>query len=206
MDGQIYCGPEVPYTLSQQGKPMKATEMRRWTREEYERMIAAGMFAPGERLELVDGEILQMPPQGSVHATVIQLMSDALRSAFGPAFSVRQQLPIGLAADSEPEPDLAVVAGTPRDYWDAHPRTAALLVEVSDATPEYDRRRKGSLYARAGVCDFWIVNLVERCIEVYREPHQASYGSCRRVFPGDRLEPLAAPGSNIQVADLFPQE
>jgi Uma2 family endonuclease len=185
---------------------MKAIEMRRWTREEYDKMIAADMFAPGERVELIDGEILQMTPQGSVHATVIQLLHDALRLAFGSAFSIRSQLPIALAPDSEPEPDLAVVPGNARDYWDAHPATALLLVEVSDTTLEYDRQRKGSLYARAGIEDYWIVNIIDRCIEVYRDPGQESYRTCQRFVPGDHISPLAAPQAKISVADIFRRE
>jgi Uma2 family endonuclease len=180
--------------------------MRRWTREEYDKMIAAGIFASGDRVELVDGEILQMTPQGSVHATVIQLVHDALRLAFGPTFSIRQQLPIALAADSEPEPDLAVVLGNPLDYWDAHPATALLLVEISDTTLERDRQRKGSLYARAGVQDYWIVNLIDRCVEVYREPHQGAYQSCQRFLAGENVAPLAVPEAMIPVAGIFLRE
>jgi Uma2 family endonuclease len=185
---------------------MKAIEMRRWTREEYDKMIAAGIFASGDRVELVDGEILQMTPQGSVHATVILLVQNALRLAFGPAFSIRPQLPIALTPDSEPEPDLAVVSGNPLDYWNQHPATALLLVEVSDTTLERDRQRKGSLYARAGVQDYWIVNLIDRCVEVYREPREGTYRSCQRFFIGDSLAPLSAPGAIIPVAGIFKRE
>jgi Uma2 family endonuclease len=185
---------------------MKAIEMRRWTREEYDRMIAAGMFAPGERVELVDGEILQMTPQGSVHATAIRLTEDALRAAFGPGFDVRPQLPLALSPDSEPEPDLAVVSGNPLSYLNAHPATALLIVEVSDTTLEHDRRRKGSLYARAGIQDYWIVNLIDRCVEVYREPDQRAYRSCLRFFAGDTVAPLAISAAIIPVADIFRRE
>ncbi len=182
---------------------MKAIEMRRWTRDEYEKMIAAGLFAPGERAELVDGEILQTTPQGSVHAAMIQLLEDALRAAFGPGFSIRPQLPMALAADSEPEPDLAVVPGNPRDYLKAHPTTALLVVEVSDNSLEYDRGRKASLYARAGIQDYWIVNLIDRCIEVYREPRLGAYRSAKRFFPGDSVAPLSIPETGISVTEMF---
>ena len=185
---------------------MKAIEMRRWTREEYDKMIAAGMFAPGERVELVDGEILQMTPQGSAHFTAIGLAEEALRKAFGPGFQVRVQGPLGISCTSEPEPDLAVVPGNAWDYWDAHPATALLLVEVSDATLEHDRRRKGSLYARAGIQDYWIVNIIDRCVEVYRDPGHESYRTCQRFFVGDSLAPLAAPEAMISVAEIFRRE
>jgi len=185
---------------------MKAIEMRRWTREDYNKMASAGLFTPGERVELVDGEILRMTPQGSVHATFIQLVYDELRLAFGPAFSIRMQLPVALSPDSEPEPDVAVVSGTALNYLHAHPATALLIVEVSDTTLEYDRRRKGSLYARAGIRDYWIVNLIDRCIEVHREPNQGAYGSCQRFFAGDAIAPLANLEAVIPLANIFRQE
>jgi Uma2 family endonuclease len=183
---------------------MKAIEMRRWTRDEYDRMIAAGLFAPGERVELIDGEILQVAPQGSFHATAVQLAGDALRVAFGCGFHVRTQLPLAFDPASEPEPDVAVVPGVPRDYREAHPTNALLVVEIADATLVHDRQRKGSLYARAGIREYWIVNLVDRCVEVYRDPLQARYGSSRRCLPGDHITPLAAPESKISVADILP--
>lgn len=185
---------------------MKAIEMRRWTRAEYDKMIAAGMFAPGERVELIDGEIFQMTPQGSAHFTAIGLAEEALRKAFGAGFQVRVQGPLGITCTSEPQPDVAVVPGNAWDYWDAHPATALLLVEVSEATLEHDRQRKGSLYARAGIQDYWIVNLIDRCVEVYRQPHQGSYRSCQRFFVGDSLAPLAAPEAMVSVADIFRRE
>ncbi len=172
---------------------MQATQVRRWTREEYDRMIAAGMFKPGERIELIDGEILQMPPQGSAHFTAIQLAEEALRGAFGAGFVVRTRAPLALGPDSEPEPDIAVASGNARDYREAHPATALLLVEVADSTLDYDRRRKGELYARAGIREYWIVNLLESCLEVYRDPDQGIYLESRRLAAGDEIVPLTAP-------------
>jgi Uma2 family endonuclease len=183
---------------------MKAIEMRRWTRDEYERMIATGLFAPDERVELIDGEILQVTPQGSFHATAIRLTEDALRAAFGSAFEVRAQLPLALDPASEPEPDVAVVPGSPRDYREVHPTAALLVIEIADTTLVHDRQRKGSLYARAGIQEYWIINLVDRCVEVYRDPLQGRYGSSRRYLPGDHITPLVAPESKISVADILP--
>jgi len=125
-------------------------------------MIAAGVFKPGERRELLEGEILQKIPQGSLHATALRLMEDALRKAFTTRFEVRMQLPLALDAYSEPEPDIAVVPGSVRDYRDAHPATALLIAEVSDSTLDFDRRRKSSLYARTGIPEFRVVNLLAR--------------------------------------------
>src|SRR6266853_670905 len=133
---------------------------RRWSRAEYTMMAELGLF-DGQRVELVDGEIMQMPPQKNWHFVTIKLVEEALESAFGPGYWVRTQGPINLGATSEPEPDIAVVAGKPRDYR-AHPNAALLVVEVSDTTLAYDRGRKASLYASASIADYWIVNLIDR--------------------------------------------
>jgi Uma2 family endonuclease len=183
---------------------MKAIEMRRWTREEYDKMIAAGLFDPGERVELIDGKILQVTPQGSAHFTAIRLAEEALRRAFGAGFDVRVQGPLGISRSSEPEPDIAVVGGAPRDYRDAHPSAALLIVEVADTSLAYDRQRKGSLYARAGVQDYWIVNLEDRCVELYRDPDQGSYRSSQRYIAGDQVSPLAAAEARIPVEEMLP--
>ena len=183
---------------------MRAIQMRRWTRVEYDRMIAAGMFKPGERIELVDGEILQMTPQGSAHFTAIRLAEEILRSAFGTGFEVRAQAPLALSPNSEPEPDLAVVPGNAREYRDAHPETALLVVEVADSTLEYDRRRKGSLYALAGIREYWIVNLIDRCLEAYRDPGQGAYQSSRRLVAGDHIAPIAAPDRKTEISEIIP--
>ena len=101
-------------------------DSHRWSRAEYDRAAEAGVFSADVRLELIDGEILDMTPQGSRHATAFSLVADAVQRAFGPGYYVRLQLPLALADDSEPEPDIAVVEGDVRDYRDEHPRTALL--------------------------------------------------------------------------------
>ena len=186
-------------------------ELRRWTRAEYERMIDAGIFDSEERAELIGGEVLVMTPQKSPHATAVSLTLEALRVAFGSGHHVRAQLPLALDPDSEPEPDVAVVPGSPRDYRHAHPTTALLVVEVSDSTLALDRDRKGSLYARAGIVEYWIVNLVDGVLEVYRDPEsvrEARYGfayrTVQRLGGPDHLTPLAAPAAHIRVGDLLP--
>lgn len=122
----------------------------RFTREEYDRMVAAGVFAPDARLELLEGEIINMPPQKSRHATAVRLVEDALRAAFLAGFDVRTRLPLSLGDYSEPEPDVAVVKGSPRDSRDAHPSSALLVVEIAETSLDYDRRRKLPVYVRAG--------------------------------------------------------
>src|SRR5262245_36278467 len=188
-----------------------AMQTRRWTRIEYERLVEAGFFRPGERLELLGGELVVAEPHGTRHATAIGLAANALREAFGPGWDVRVQLPAALDDDSEPEPDLAVVPGSPRDYVTAHPSRAALVVEVAETSLAVDRGSKGSLYARAGVADYWIVNLADDIVEVHRQPVPdpvAQYGwrfaSVERLTRAHRVFPLGTPGRPVSAADLLP--
>jgi len=187
------------------------TRTRRWTRAEYERLIEIGVFLPGEPIELIGGDLLVAEPQGAAHYTAIQRAAKAMETAFGPGWVVRTQGPIGLDDESEPEPDIAVVPGSLDDYRSAHPSRAVLTLEVADSSLGIDRERKGSLYARAGLADYWVLNLVDRVLEVYREPAANveapfgwRYGRREVVAPSGRVAPLAAPGMMVAVADLLP--
>ena len=184
---------------------------RRWTRREYDRLIGLGFFAedcPANRVELIDGRMIVAEPQNTPHAIACELAGEALRAAFGAGWRVRMSLPMGMDPDSEPEPDIAVVRGAPRDSLAEHPSTAALVVEVADTRVRFDRVVKGRLYARAGVADYWIVNLRDRVVEVYREPiddtRGARYAATHVVHPGEALTPLAAPEARISVDELLP--
>lgn len=182
-----------------------AQKPRHWSREEYERMVEAGILGPEDRLELIEGEILTMSPQYSPRFTGIQLVSEGLREAFRPqAVVVRVQGPLALTEDSEPEPDVAVVAGAPRDYREAHPRTALLVVEVADSSLAFDRGRKLALYARAGIPEYWVLNLIDGVLGVYRDPAGEGYRSAVTLRPGESVLPLSAPGSEIAVDELLP--
>ncbi|MCI0546338.1 MAG: Uma2 family endonuclease [Candidatus Rokubacteria bacterium] len=184
---------------------------RRFTRSEYERLVEIGFFAPGEPVELIRGEIMVAEPQGSAHMVAIGLAHDALRAALGTGWTVRIQGPIALDEQSEPEPDVALVRGTPRSYLAGHPTHPALVIEVAESSLRLDRETKGSLYARAGLCDYWIVNLVDRVVEVYRDPVADAaaafgwrYGHVQVLGPLDSASPLAAPAARIAIADLLP--
>ena len=187
------------------------TRTRRFSRAEYDRLIELGVFQPGEPIELIGGELMVAEPQGAPHYTAIVKTARALAAAFGPGWYVRTEGPIGLDDDSEPEPDVAVVPGDPDDYSRAHPSRPVLTVEVAESGLGADRQRKGSLYARAGLADYWILNLVDRVLEVYREPapdSTAAFGwryARSEVFDtSGRVTPLAAPGSSIWVSQLLP--
>ena len=142
---------------------------KHWTRVQYERLVDLGAFRPGERLELVGGALLLREPQTPPHAMAVGLAEDALREALGAGWTVRVHGPIALDDDSEPEPDIAVVPGSRRDYIQ-HPSHPVLIVEVADSSLQFDRNEKASLYARAGIADYWIINLVDHILQVYRDP------------------------------------
>lgn len=179
--------------------------LKHWSREEYDRLVAAGIFSSGDRVELLEGEIVVTFPQNPPHYTAIQLAAEALRDVFESGFTIRVQAPFNAAGDSEPEPDLAVVPGRARDYARVHPESAVLVVEVSDSTLGHDRQRKARVYARARVSEYWIINLIDRQIEVFRGPRAEGEWENAIVFrEGERVAPLAAPAASIAVSDLLP--
>jgi Uma2 family endonuclease len=183
---------------------VSSVQLRRWTRQEYDRMIDAGILGPSDRVELIEGEIIEMSPQKPPHAICIELTDDALRRIFRDGFRIRIQLPLALE-DSEPEPDLAVVRGSIRDNPTEHPSTAVLVVEVADATLDYDRRRKARVYARAGIPEYWLVNLVDYEVEVYRDPSpDGHYAAVQRVNASNSVSPLAASWAEVAVTALLP--
>lgn len=182
-------------------------EPRRWTRAEYYRAYEAGVFGPEERLELLNGEIIRkMSPQLGLHAGSVSSTSRILGRIFEQGHVVRTQLPLILSDQSEPEPDLVVVAGGDFDWGREHPTAtdALLVVEVADTTVRFDRGRKRTAYARAGVREYWIVNLPERCVEVYRHPSRGRFQESAVHGEDAVVTPLAAPEAAIRVSDLLP--
>jgi Uma2 family endonuclease len=186
--------------------------MRRWTRLEYDRLIDLGVFRCGERLELLDGLLAVREPQGSRHAAAVRGVVDALRAAFGSAWQVDSQMPFALDDDSEPEPDVAVVPRDRHRYRRGHPSRAVLIVEVADSSYGIDRAFKASLYARGGVAEYWVVDLMRRRLEVYRGPEVITesgrrrwrYVKVTRLGARATVTPLSAPGVTVRVADLLP--
>lgn len=167
-------------------------------------MVEAGVFAPDARLELLEGEVINMTPQRSRHATAVTLVQNALLAVFRVGFHVRTQLPLSLGDFSEPEPDVAVVKGSPRDYRDAHPAWAVLVVEVSETTLDYDRGRKRPVYARAGIPEYWILDVDSGTLEVYREPRADGYGQRQLLRLGDVVTLPDGVTGAIAVSDLLP--
>ena len=186
-----------------------APHTRRFTKSEYHRMHDLGWFID-QYVELIDREVISMPGPGHPHCISTDKTMEICRAAFGKAVWVRVQMPLDLGQSSEPIPDVAVVSGA-RDTHLATPTTALLLVEVSDSTLAYDRGEKASLFAAAGIADYWIVNLQDRCLEVHRnpvvdpsEPFGHGFADVRRYSPNQTVSPLALPSTSIRVSDLLP--
>ena len=182
------------------------------TVEEYDLMGRAGAFGPDPRLELIEGRVVEkMSPQESRHSTGIRACEEALRSAFPQGYDVRVQMPLVLGPCSKPEPDIAAVRGSFRDYTFQQPTTAVLVVEVSDSTTAFDRMTKAALYARAGIQEYWILVLSNAILEVYRQPDSREntltgfgYARAAQYGPHDSISPLEAPDRVIFVRDLLP--
>ena len=185
----------------------------RWALEDYEQIIALGLLE-GKHVELVQGEIFVMSPMGEPHALTIIQLNEILGPYFNSrtGYRLRIQMPLALPSlTSEPEPDLAVVTlGTPTNSA-GRPTSAALVIEVAESSLDYDRDRKGPLYAAAGIRDFWLVNLPERRLDVYRHPvpdpqsfSAWRYQDCRLLQAGEQVSPLAAPEIVVPVGAVFP--
>ncbi len=188
----------------------------KWTRERYYAAVDANVIGEDEKVELIGGEIVtegmaDRMTQKAIHYWVLHRIEEILKAAFPTGFTIRTQAPLSLLEDSDPEPDVAVVAGGPDDYREDHPKTAALIVEVSDASLRFDQTYKASLYASAGIADYWIVNVAQRVIEVHREPLADDdrpfgfrYASITQHGPTESISPLASPSSSISVGELLP--
>lgn len=184
--------------------------IRRWSRAEYDRLVEQDVF-DGEPLELIGGNLIVAEPQGSYHAGSVGLAGSVVATALPAGWCARIQLPIALDDESEPEPDIAVVPGVHADYLDAHPTRVALVIEVAESSLRFDRDVKGSVYARGRIADYWIVNLVDRTVEVSRDPvvdPSAPFGwryATVVSFPRSAVvSPLALPAVRLAVADFLP--
>jgi Uma2 family endonuclease len=176
--------------------------------KEYLRMVEEGILRRDERVELIDGQIVAMSPQGPVHSAVVARIDQILQKLF-PAerFCVRIQSTMVAGDDSAPEPDVAVVAGRCEEHERQLPRTAVLVVAVADASLRLDRGRKSELYGRAGVPEYWIVDIADRVVEVRREPSAVGFKLIRILQPEDPVTPLALEGSGggaLRASDLLP--
>ena len=172
---------------------------------EYLRMGEAGVFAPEARLELIEGEIIEMAPIGSPHAGCVNKLNRLFVQRAGEAAVVGVQNPVIISNLSVPQPDLAVLKPRADDYASSHPGTADvyLVVEVADTTLAFDLGRKANVYARCGIAELWVVDVNDRAIHVLRKPREIGYGETFCVRLGQSIACAAFAAIEVEVAELF---
>jgi Uma2 family endonuclease len=182
----------------------------RWTLEKYRELDKIGFFND-KRTMLIDGVIYAMPNPKPPHSGVLSMVNTWARGVFAAGHSVRVQMPLEIGGDTEPNPDLAVVVGSDRDFVVVNPTTAVLIVEVSDSTLFTDVTTKAEKYATAGVQDYWVIDLEHRELVVFRDPvplpaglGATAYRQRNTFGPDAVISPLAAPHAAVKVADLLP--
>lgn len=175
----------------------------RWSVERYQRAIEVGVFGPDDRVEMLEGEIIQKMPQDFPHIDGIRLLVEVLREILGLNYHVNAQLPI-LTLDSVPEPDIMVLRGRARDFLGRYPvpEEIALVAEVSNTTLTTDRRRKVGIYARANFAEYWILNVADRQLEVHRTPLPTGIYADSHIYGADAT--VTIEGREVRVADLLP--
>lgn len=187
-----------PYTLAP----------RRFTVEEYELLAKAGVLADDEKVELIEGELIQMSPINLSHVLAVNRLNFLLAMHLAQRAIVSVQNPVRLAERTMPQPDIALWRRQGDGYrsgWPG-PEDILLIIEVADSSVEYDRRAKSPLYARAGIQEYWIVNLPQNVLEVYRQPREGSYRSILRLMVGDTVDLLAFPDVTLSVGAILGTE
>ena len=189
--------------------PSVRPQPRRWTCAEFHRMGDLGLFE-GRRAMLIDGVILEEGPMNPPHAMAATITEDRVRETFGKGWHVRVAKPLLLGKWMDPEPDVAVVSGRPADY-PTHPKSAALVVEVSDTSLKFDIGEKMNLYAAGNVAEYWVLDVTARVLHVFRDPtpdatapHGHAFTTHRTLAETDAVSPLAVPAAGVAVKDLLP--
>jgi Uma2 family endonuclease len=184
---------------------MAHAALHRFNVKEYYRMAEIGVLRRDDRVELLDDVIVDMPPIRPPHSGMVNRLNHLFHSFPGDRWLMAVHGQLDLDEYSEPEPDLMLLRFLEDFYRSHHPKPEEvfLLIEVSDSTLETDRAVKLPLYARAGIAEVWIVNLIERTVEIYREPHFSGYSSSQILHRGDKIAPAQFPDAVIEVADLL---
>jgi Uma2 family endonuclease len=184
---------------------MSVQAKHRFSVAEYYRMAETGVLKPDARVELLDGQIIDMSPIGPFHGSVTKYLIQVFTDANHGKWILQVQDPVRLDDHSEPQPDLVLLKSSPDFYRKRHPQPedVFLLIEVSDTTLITDREEKLPAYGRAGIPEVWIVNLANLTIEVYREPHFTGYGSKTILRAGDKASPAIFPDVTIDVSELL---
>lgn len=176
----------------------------RFTVKEFARLFEWEILDPKSRFELIEGEIFELPPIGPPHANTVNRLAKILIEAVGEEAGVTIQSPILLGESSQPQPDICLVS--PREvYFHRHPETedVLLVIEVSESSAAYDRIKKGRLYSRAWIPEYWLIDLVRGQVEVYRSPGAEGYAEKQELRPGDHAAPLSLPDVSLDVGEIL---
>lgn len=197
----------LPTTEEEVSEPYSFTR-RYFTVEEYELLVNAGVLAGDERVELLEGELIKMSPVNLAHVLAVNRLTYLLATRLAQRAILSIQNPVRLAKRSMPQPDVALWRLHEDDYRSGlpGPEDILLIIEVADSSVEYDRRGKSLLYARAGIQEYWIVNLPQKVLEVYRQPREGSYRSILRLTTGDTADLLAFPDVTLSVGAILGTE
>ena len=195
-------------TLATEQTSSQSAALRLFTVAEYYKIAAAGILRPEERVELIEGRILTMSPKGIMHAACNDKASEYLSKVLGNRVIVRNQNPVNLGDDTEPEPDLVLVAPQDRRYFDHHPIASEILLilEIADSSLEYDRHMKSLLYAKAGIMQYCLLSLQSRELEDYRDPSADGYRSKQTYRSDQSFNLVGFTDMAIPVSELLPPE
>lgn len=180
-------------------------ERRHFSVTEYRRMAETGILSEDDRVELIEGEVIEMSPIGSRHAACVRRLDALFNQRLGGAAQVSAQNPILIDDFSQPEPDVALLKPRPDYYAEEHPSACdvLLVVEVADTSVDYDRQVKAPLYARAGIGEMWLVNLQDDAVEVYTRPENGTYRDRKRFARGDSISLNALPGLTVGAEEIL---
>ena len=187
--------------------PLETVSLKRWTVQEYHQMSELGILDPDERTELIDGQIILMTAKGIPHVTALRLLATQFdRLLADQSVFVSTQDPIRLDNFSEPEPDLIIAKGTILDYADHHPRPdeVYLVVEVADSTLKQDCEIKEKLYAQANIADYWVLDVKNRQLHIFRDPTPTGYTSHLILNEPHQVTPLALPRLMLSLTSILP--
>ena len=185
---------------------MVNTTLRPITIDEYHKMIAAGIIHEGARIELIRGQMFDMAAKGTKHTFSTTRLLGQLTRLIEQEATVRCQEPIALPNNSEPEPDISIARLRDDDYLDSHPSPSDLIlvIEVADSSLDFDRSTKANLYAEAGIQEYWIVNLIDDQVEVYRQPSLSIYTDIKIISSQDSIQLHQFPEISLDLKTIFP--
>ena len=180
---------------------------RRLTADDFDQMCSAGILTADDRVELIDGELIEMPPMGPAYTGIVNRLAEILHPRLGDAAKLRVQSSVRLSSHTQPEPDLAVVKPDPRHYLLRHPRPADILlaIEVADSSLDYDREQKVPRYAVAGIPEVWLVDVAQKQVTVYSAPSSGGYGHSRTVAWAEEIVATRVEGLRLTFEEFLPR-